>query len=94
MSEAEPAAVHVLIGGRVQGVGFRMSCQREATSLGLAGWVRNLPDGRVEAQFEGPEQVVRRMLAWCEEGPRAAYVESVTPDWSAAPTSAKSFEIR
>ena len=49
---------HVFVAGRVQGVFFRASCAQEARSLGVAGWVRNAPDGRVEAVFEGPDAAV------------------------------------
>lgn len=74
--------VQVVITGRVQGVGFRASCQYEAMSLGLTGWVRNRWDGAVEALFEGEAAAVDEMLAWCYEGPPMAHVarvEKVTP---------------
>jgi acylphosphatase len=67
----------VLISGRVQGVFFRDTCRRLAASAGVAGWVRNLPDGRVEAVFEGPEEHVRRLVAWAHSGPRLAEVDDV-----------------
>jgi acylphosphatase len=64
----------VLISGRVQGVFFRDTCHRLAERSGVAGWVRNLPDGRVEAVFEGPDEDVRRLVAWAHSGPRLAEV--------------------
>lgn len=67
----------LLVSGRVQGVWFRQSCAGEATALGLSGWVRNLPDGRVEAVFEGAEDAVSRMARWCHSGPRLAEVTRV-----------------
>jgi acylphosphatase len=67
----------VLISGHVQGVGFRASCQRAAWQHGVAGWVRNLADGRVEAVFEGPAEEVERMLDWARRGPRLALVTDV-----------------
>jgi acylphosphatase len=67
----------VLISGRVQGVFFRDTCRRLAVSHGVAGWVRNLPDGRVEAVFEGPADRVDRLVAWTREGPRGAVVTEV-----------------
>ncbi len=67
----------VLVSGKVQDVFFRDSAQREAASAGVAGWVRNLPDGRVEAVFEGPDAAVDRMVAWCREGSDAADVRDV-----------------
>jgi acylphosphatase len=67
----------VLISGRVQGVFFRDTCRRLAEQSGVAGWVRNLPDGRVEAVFEGPDEEVRRLVAWARSGPRLAVVDDV-----------------
>ncbi len=67
----------VIVSGHVQGVFYRASAQRQANALGLKGWVRNLPDGRVEAVFEGEPAAVERMLAWCRIGPPNAYVTDV-----------------
>ena len=69
---------HVWISGRVQGVWFRQHTQRAAARYGLSGWVRNLPDGREEAVFEGPEASMTRMLAWCYRGPETAEVSDVS----------------
>jgi acylphosphatase len=66
-----------LVSGRVQGVWFRDSCAREASALGVGGSVRNLPDGRVEAVFEGELKTVERMIAWCHHGPPRAVVTRV-----------------
>jgi len=68
---------HVLVSGRVQGVGFRWHARAKAEELGLAGWVRNLPDGRVEALVEGEAPAVEAMLAWLARGPSAARVTGV-----------------
>ena len=78
---AEMARLHVLIEGRVQGVFFRASTRDEARARGLAGWVRNLADGRVEAVFEGDRPVVENMIAWCRKGPPYAYVDQIDIDW-------------
>jgi acylphosphatase len=67
----------VIVDGRVQGVFFRDSCRREAAAGGIAGWVRNLRDGRVEAVFEGPNDAVERMVQWCHVGPPRATVSAV-----------------
>jgi acylphosphatase len=67
--------VRVLISGRVQGVGFRYATRREAQRLGLRGWVRNLPDGRVEVVAEGEQAVVDQLVAWCRRGPPGAFVD-------------------
>ena len=69
--------VTMRIRGRVQGVFYRQSACEEAQRLGLVGWVRNLDDGSVEAQAEGPEEQVRRFQRWCQVGPSAARVASV-----------------
>lgn len=67
----------VRIHGRVQGVWFRGSTQRRARALGLAGWVRNCPDGSVEAVFEGAADAVAAAIAFCGDGPPAARVDRV-----------------
>jgi acylphosphatase len=69
--------VRVVASGRVQGVFYRASCVRLARGLGLAGYVRNLPDGRVEAAFEGADQAVDEMVAWSREGPDLANVDQL-----------------
>ena len=67
----------VIVRGRVQGVGFRMSVSRRATSLGVAGRVRNLRDGSVEAVFEGEPDAVRSLVDYCRRGPLGASVSGV-----------------
>ena len=69
--------VHLYISGRVQGVFFRSNMRQRALELNVKGWVRNLPDGRVEAVLEGPEESVNRLIAWCHEGPPLARVDKV-----------------
>lgn len=70
-------ARHLVISGRVQGVGFRFAMTREAMRLGLAGWVRNCRNGTVEALIAGPAEAVAGMLAWARRGPPPARVEQV-----------------
>jgi acylphosphatase len=67
----------VLVSGRVQGVFFRDTCRRRAEATGVSGWVRNRPDGRVEALFEGAPAAVDALVAWCGQGPPHAAVETV-----------------
>jgi len=67
----------VIVHGWVQGVGFRVAVARRAAGLGVAGWVRNRPDGAVEAVFEGPAEEVASLVRFCEEGPRGAAVDRV-----------------
>ncbi|HEY5999862.1 MAG TPA: acylphosphatase [bacterium] len=69
--------LEVRISGRVQGVWFRASTREEARRRGLDGWVRNLPDGSVEAVFEGQAPALESMLAWCRVGPPGARVDAV-----------------
>ncbi len=68
----------VVVSGDVQGVFFRDTCRRVAGEHGVAGWVRNLPDGRVEAAFEGDAQGVERLVEWARQGPPRARVTEVT----------------
>jgi acylphosphatase len=68
---------HILIYGFVQGVGFRFALQRAASSRGVSGWVRNRPDGAVEAVFEGEREDVEALVDFCRRGPRGAEVERV-----------------
>ena len=72
---------HVHVSGLVQGVSFRWYAIQHARRLGVGGWVRNLPDGQVEAVFEGAEADVKAMVDWCREGPPSARVSSVDVAW-------------
>lgn len=69
--------IHVTVSGRVQGVFYRVTCAERARSLDLAGWVKNASGNRVEAAFEGPDDAVEAMVAWCDEGPPSARVVRV-----------------
>ncbi len=71
----------VFISGRVQGVFFRSSTRAKADELGVNGYVRNLPDGRVEAVFEGSAKAVRTAVSWAHKGPKYAQVKSVDVHW-------------
>lgn len=75
------ARAHLVVRGRVQGVFFRAEARDRAQSLDLAGWVRNNPDGTVEAAFEGDRERVESMVTWCRKGPALADVEDVEVDW-------------
>ncbi|MEV4533319.1 acylphosphatase [Asanoa sp. NPDC049518] len=68
----------VIVTGRVQGVFFRDTCRRQAHAAGVTGWVRNLPDGSVEAAFEGSPDAVERMVKWTRKGPPDAVVYDTT----------------
>ncbi len=84
---------HAYVSGLVQGVAFRYYAQQKAQELGLAGWVKNLPDGRVEAVFEGDPESVREMIAWCESGPSSADVGDVAVE-DETPEGLPGFEVR
>jgi acylphosphatase len=91
MSEA--VRRRVIVRGNVQGVFFRDSCRREASSRGVAGWVTNRGDGAVEAVFEGEPEAVQAMVDWCGRGPRGADVDSADES-TEEPEGLSGFEIR
>ena len=83
----------VLISGRVQGVFFRNSCRQVAEQHGVHGWVRNLPDGSVEAVFEGPAAAVGQLVDWSRRGPRSAVVTGIRVE-AEPPEGISGFQIR
>jgi acylphosphatase len=85
LRRARVNARHLLIEGRVQGVGYRDWLLREATRLGLSGWVRNRGDGRVEAVVSGPEPLVQALLSACRRGPALARVERIEESFAEVP---------
>ena len=84
---------HVLVSGKVQGVFFRQKTQRQAQSFGVTGWVRNLPDGRVEAVFEGEEESVKALVDYCHRGPSFAIVENVNVTYENYNGEFSSFQV-
>ena len=85
---------HVYISGRVQGVGFRWYTRAQARALGLVGWVRNLPDGRVETVFQGPRADVDAMEEWCHTGSPSSNVRSVVASEEPVVNREGDFELR
>ena len=85
--------VHVFVTGEVQGVNFRQEIADKANEQGVVGWVRNLPDGRVEAVLEGPRDEVYRVVGLCRAGPKGARVNNVQVDRE-PPKNEKSFKVR
>jgi len=85
---------HVFVSGRVQGVFFRSETRDEARKHGVTGWVRNTPDGKVEAIFEGEERDVRTLIEFCERGPSGARVTSVDVMMENYTGEFEDFEIR
>lgn len=86
--------VHLFISGHVQGVFYRMHAHKKAIELGLTGWVRNLPDGRVEAYAEGSEEDLETFIEWCHEGTPASQVEEVEVEWGEGPNQYRDFRIQ
>ena len=87
------ARAHVLVSGRVQGVLFRAETADVAERLGVNGWVRNLPDGRVEALFEGEKEDVEKTLEFCRRGPPGAYVRDLDVKWEEWKGEFQGFQI-
>jgi len=86
--------VHLIIRGHVQGVFYRASTRETALRLGLKGWVRNLPNGDVEAVFQGPEEQLQKAIDWCWEGPPGATVTKIDQKWDDCPGEFSGFEVR
>jgi acylphosphatase len=85
---------HVVVKGRVQGVWYRQSTLEQAVTLGLAGWVRNLRGGEVEAVFEGEDAAVEEMVAWCRRGPPLAQVTELDVQRGAPEGLRPPFKVR
>jgi acylphosphatase len=88
------ARVRARVYGLVQGVGFREFVRRHAQALGLRGWVRNLPDGSVELEAEGPRSALDELLRLVRQGPRLAWVERVETEWLPATGERGWFHVR
>ena len=87
-------SVQLRIKGLVQGVSYRASARDEALRIGLTGWVRNLPNGEVEALAQGPTNAVVRFVAWCNKGPDEARVSNVETVEAAVEKNLVGFEVR
>ena len=92
--EATLLRARLLISGSVQGVGYRWSCRREGQGRGLVGWVRNLPDGRVEALLQGTKEQVEGMIRWCYRGPDEARVADIVVTYEESSDDLRDFGIR
>ncbi len=87
------ARAHVYVSGKVQGVYFRQTTMDLAQSQGVYGWVKNLPNGRVEAVFEGEEAAVKSLVAFCGKGPKGASVTNVAATWESPKDEFVDFNI-
>jgi len=90
----EHLRAQVTIHGFVQGVWFRQSTKDEANRIGVGGWVMNLPDGTVQALFEGEKKKVEEIVGWCHRGPSGARVSKVEINWEPFTGNFKHFEVR
>ena len=86
--------VHIIVTGRVQGVGFRVYVKRMADSLGLAGWVKNVGYDRVETAAEGRKEILEQFLSMVLDGPRGSHVEEHQETWGVAEGESSPFEVR
>ncbi len=85
--------IHAFISGRVQGVFYRANTEKRAVSLGLKGWVRNLPNGQVEVLAEGPEENLKQLMEWCRKGPPFSRVVEVHETWGVATGEFSNFSV-
>jgi acylphosphatase len=90
---AENFSLHVVVEGRVQGVGFRYFVLNRAQQYDLVGWVRNTRDGDVEIQAEGPRAILERLLEDVRRGPQAAVVTQASVEWDSATGAYRTFEV-
>lgn len=90
----EKIRVHIFVQGMVQGVFFRVKTRQKAKVLGVSGWVKNLPDGGVEAIFEGEKEKVEEMIEWIKKGPLFSRVDDVKVDFEEYKGEFENFEIR
>jgi len=94
MAAPDLVRAHVVVTGRVQGVGFRYTTVDQARALGVHGWVRNQPDGSVEVEAEGERAAVEALVRFLHRGPRGAWVEDVALRWEAHRGDLPPFQAR
>ena len=85
--------IRIIVRGIVQGVFYRYSTQKKANEYDLAGWVRNMPDGKVEIVCEGTEANIKKLIEWCRKGPDGAHVEGIETRWEEYTGEFRAFEI-
>ena len=89
----EEVRVTVFVSGKVQGVFFRQNAKKMAKELGLKGWVKNLPNGKVEAVIEGKKEVIERLVEWMKKGPFLSKVDDLKVNWQEAKKDLEDFQI-
>lgn len=94
MTKNEKVRAHIFISGRVQGVFFRSHTAEKARELGITGWAKNLPDGQVEAIFEGEKEKIQNLIEWTKRGPEFARVNGINVEWEEYKGEFEDFEIR
>ena len=87
------ARAHIFISGKVQGVFLRYNTSREAKKLGITGWIWNLPDGRVEAVFEGEKDKIEKIIEWIRQSPTFTKIEKVEVKWEKPKNEFKDFRM-
>jgi acylphosphatase len=90
----EKVRVHIFVSGKVQGVFFRSNTQKKAKDLNISGWVRNLPNGRVEMILEGKREKIQELIEWTKKGPSFSKVDNVEIEWQEYIGEFKNFDIR
>jgi acylphosphatase len=85
---------HIFVFGKVQGVFFRENTRKKAAEFKLSGFVKNLPNGKVEAVFEGEQEKIEKIIQWIKKGPEVAQIENIEIDWQDYKEEFKNFEIR
>jgi acylphosphatase len=94
MKKGERVRAHIFVSGLVQGVFFRSHTQSRARILKITGWVKNLPDGRVEAVFEGEKEKVEKLIEWAKRGPIFARINGIDIKWQDYKGEFNNFEIK
>jgi len=90
----EKVRAHIIVSGKVQGVGYRNNTFKQAKKIGVNGWIRNLEDGRVEAVFEGEKQEVEKIVNWAKRGPLSTNISDFKIEWQEPKEEFKNFEIK
>ena len=90
----EKTRAHMVVSGRVQGVFFRQNTLNKAKELGVFGWVKNLPDGKLEAVFEGEKKKVEEIVNWAEKGPASVEVSDIKVKWQGYKGEFKGFKLK